>query len=163
MVKSAKELWMENAFNEYGGIMLNYIKTIVGDVHQAEDVIQNVFIKLWKIKVQEISNAKAYMISAARNEALTYIRKRNKTPLRPIAKECQVFCRSENTLRKMCIEEALFQLPQEQREIVFLKIYVQLTFQKIADTLNIPLNTASSRYRYAMEKLAQILGENNHE
>ncbi|BBM85262.1 RNA polymerase sigma factor [Candidatus Uabimicrobium amorphum] len=163
MAKSTKELWMENVFDDFGGLILNYIKTIVGDAHQAEDVMQNVFIKLWKTEIETLSNVKAYVITAARNEALTYIRKRNKTHLRPIAKECQLFSREENTLRKMCIEEALLELPQEQREIVFLKIYAQLTFQKIADTLNIPLNTASSRYRYAMEKLSQILGEKNHE
>ena len=163
MARCTKDQWMENVFDEYGGLVLNYIKTIVGDAHQAEDVMQNVFVKLWKIEVFTISNIKAYIITAARNEALTYIRKRSKTHIPSIVKDCQLFSRGEDPLRKMCIEEALLQLPQEQREIVFLKIYAQLTFQKIADTLNIPLNTASSRYRYAMEKLSQILGEENHE
>ena len=44
-------------------------------------------------------------------------------------------------------------------KLFFLKIYAQLTFQEIADTLDISANTAGSRYRYAMEKLSEFLGD----
>ncbi len=51
------------------------------------------------------------------------------------------------------LNSALLSLPQEQLEIVNLKIYQQLTFQTISEVLKISINTAASRYRYAIEKL----------
>ena len=48
---------------------------------------------------------------------------------------------------------------QDQQEVVVLKIWGELTFQEIADTLDISGNTAASRYRYALEKLRDLLNE----
>jgi RNA polymerase sigma-70 factor (ECF subfamily) len=48
-------------------------------------------------------------------------------------------------------------LPPEQREVLHLKVYEQMTFAQIATALNIPPNTAASRYRYAMDKLRKAL------
>lgn len=59
--------------------------------------------------------------------------------------------------QRRAIESALAALPPEQREIVQLKVYEDWTFQEIADLLAIPLNTAASRYRYAMDKLRDRL------
>ena len=56
------------------------------------------------------------------------------------------------------IELALHSLPADQREVTHMKVYEQMTFQQIADELEISINTASSRYRYAMDKLREILG-----
>ena len=53
------------------------------------------------------------------------------------------------------------QLPAEQREVVHLKVWEGMTFQEIADLTGESLNTAASRYRYAIEKLRTILAEEN--
>ncbi|MDB6171416.1 MAG: sigW 4 [Chthoniobacteraceae bacterium] len=50
-------------------------------------------------------------------------------------------------------------LPPHLREVVILKVWSELTFQQIADTLTIPLNTAASRYRYAVEQLREAFKE----
>jgi len=50
----------------------------------------------------------------------------------------------------------LDRLPQEQREVVSLHLHGELTFSEIADALHIPVNTAKSRYRYAVEKLREL-------
>jgi RNA polymerase sigma-70 factor (ECF subfamily) len=55
------------------------------------------------------------------------------------------------------VAEALQELPAEQRAVVHLKIWEDLTFGEIAETLEIPANTAASRYRYAIEKLGSQL------
>jgi RNA polymerase sigma-70 factor (ECF subfamily) len=51
------------------------------------------------------------------------------------------------------LEAALAELPVEQRAVVHLKLWEGLTFDAIADALDIPLNTAASRYRYGLDKL----------
>jgi RNA polymerase sigma-70 factor (ECF subfamily) len=63
----------------------------------------------------------------------------------------------ENDDRREAIEAALRQLPDEQREVLVLKIWGELTFEEIAVQLEIPPNTAASRYRYALVALRREL------
>ena len=55
------------------------------------------------------------------------------------------------------LSEALHELPPQQRAVVHLKLWEGLTFEAIADALDLPLNTAASRYRYGIDKLRQRL------
>ena len=55
------------------------------------------------------------------------------------------------------LEAALALLPMEQRSVAQLKLWDGLTFEEIAEVQGIPLNTAASRYRYALEKLRSEL------
>jgi RNA polymerase sigma-70 factor (ECF subfamily) len=59
--------------------------------------------------------------------------------------------------RRQAIEAALRRLSDEQREVLMLKIWGELTFDEIARQLDIPLNTAASRYRYALAALRKEL------
>ena len=59
----------------------------------------------------------------------------------------------ERAERHAMIEAALDQLPGDQREVVVMKVWGGLTFAQIAQALDIPLNTAASRYRYALARL----------
>ena len=52
---------------------------------------------------------------------------------------------------------ALGELPADQRAVVHLKLWAGLTFEEIAATLEIPLNTAASRYRYGLDKMRDQL------
>ena len=51
------------------------------------------------------------------------------------------------------IDRAMKRMPKKFREVVMPKIWSELTFAQIAETLDIPLNTAASRYRYGLESL----------
>jgi RNA polymerase sigma-70 factor (ECF subfamily) len=59
----------------------------------------------------------------------------------------------EDRERARLLQTALGRLPAEQRQVVTLKIWGGLTFAEIAGALDIPANTAASRYRYALEEL----------
>jgi RNA polymerase sigma-70 factor (ECF subfamily) len=63
----------------------------------------------------------------------------------------------EQDERARQIEQAIQSLPDYYKEVIILKIWGELTFEQIADTLDIPMNTAASRYRYALEKLRRTL------
>jgi RNA polymerase sigma-70 factor, ECF subfamily len=65
----------------------------------------------------------------------------------------------ENRERARLLQEALKQLPAAQRAVVTLKIWGGLTFAEIATALDIPANTAASRYRYALEDLRKLTKE----
>ena len=55
------------------------------------------------------------------------------------------------------LSAALTELPAEQRAVVHLKLWEGLTFERIAELLDIPPNTAASRYRYGLDKLRERL------
>jgi RNA polymerase sigma-70 factor (ECF subfamily) len=57
------------------------------------------------------------------------------------------------------LQRALVALPLEQREVIMLKIDGELTFAQIAQVIGASMNTAASRYRYALEKLRKLLEE----
>jgi RNA polymerase sigma-70 factor (ECF subfamily) len=54
---------------------------------------------------------------------------------------------------RAALSAALMELPADQRAVVHLKLWEGLTFEAIAQTLDIPMNTAASRYRYGLDKL----------
>ena len=66
-------------------------------------------------------------------------------------------CWFDNTIEQketaLLVDQAMKKMPEKYREVVVLKIWSELTFAQIADTLEIPLNTAASRYRYGLEIL----------
>ena len=61
------------------------------------------------------------------------------------------------------IDQSIKKIPEKFREILILKIWGEMTFTQIAETLNIPLNTAASRYRYGLEILKRDTNLNSHE
>ena len=65
----------------------------------------------------------------------------------------------EQRERANLMQDAMSRLPDIYREVVTLKIWGGLTFAEIADSLQIPANTAASRYRYGLEQLRRLTGE----
>jgi RNA polymerase sigma-70 factor (ECF subfamily) len=65
----------------------------------------------------------------------------------------------EDRERAVLIQNAVSRLPEIYREVVTLKIWAGLTFAEIADSLQIPANTAASRYRYGLEELRKLTRE----
>ncbi len=67
----------------------------------------------------------------------------------------------EEKEKSSALKQAIGQLPGTFRDVLVLKIWGDLTFSQIASTLEIPANTAASRYRYALEALRKILKPNS--
>ena len=94
----------------------------------------------------------AYLLKFTRNEADT----RDKTKEDLAAEIISPFAQTDDPDEKVFRAElavALGTLPEEQRAVVHLKLWAGLTFEAIAAALEIPPNTAASRYRYGIDKL----------
>lgn len=110
-----------------------------------------------------LRNPAGYLYCAARNEALSRLRKRTVRTraaaelmytaelLAPIDGALEA---AEEATR---VNAALLALPVEQREVVLLKLYQNMTFKEIAHVTGASQSTAASRYRYALAKLREIL------
>ena len=65
----------------------------------------------------------------------------------------------ENREHSQLIQSAMNQLPEIYREVISLKVWGELTFAEIAETIGVPHNTAASRYRYGLEELRKLTKE----
>jgi RNA polymerase sigma-70 factor (ECF subfamily) len=131
----------------------------------AEDVLQEAFVRYWRHQRQLPGEPQALIITSIRRAALDLARREDRRAAREekaggdIGKEPAVFEKlpGEGDERRAEIEVALQRLPPEQREVLVLKIWQEYTFEQIGATLGIPPNTAASRYRYALNALRQEL------
>lgn len=127
----------------------------------AEDAIQAAMLRIAR-RPSLLSNADspwAYFLRVVRNEAINIVRRRNRTA--PIELASGMGAWDENTLDQMESERevrlGLKRLPPEQAEVIVLKIWEEMTFSEISQVLGQSPNTVASRYRYAVQKLQQIL------
>jgi RNA polymerase sigma factor (sigma-70 family) len=129
----------------------------------AEDVVQEAFVRCWRSR-DTAREPVAYLFGSVKRAALDWQRgqqrraAREHTVARPEA-EPQLECPAEQDERRVAIEAALRCLPAEQAEVLVLRIWGGLTMPQIAAALEIPTNTAASRYRYALASLREQLAE----
>lgn len=146
----------------HGAALLLFARQWSTTQADAEDAMQNGFVKFWKTR-DRARDPLAYLYACVRSAAMDLGRGRRRRSLNEQAAarpESSLFDPPlERTERQALIESALAQLPGDQREVVVMKIWGGLTFAQIAATLRIPLNTAASRYRYALARLGTELAE----
>jgi RNA polymerase sigma-70 factor, ECF subfamily len=143
-------------YEKHGSALVAYLCCCGLDFASAEDIVQQVFVKLLDGRTPEPDSAAAYLYRAVRNAFFNLHRDRRRETKLEEAEEWFTEP-SGNREEVIALQAALTDLPQEQRETVFLKIWGGMTFEEIAATLDISLNTAASRYRYALEKLREQL------
>ncbi len=126
----------------------------------AEDVVQEAFVRFWR-KQHSIDN-RALLYATVRSIALDFIRRDSRRARR----EASAFSECEPSLEphfevddesQQALHDAVDRLPHEQREVLVMKIWNELTFIEIANVLGISQNTAASRYRYALAALKKNL------
>lgn len=156
---------LELIYDGIGKKLYGYILSIVRTAAQAEDVMQNVFVRVAEKrgKIAKAENMTAYIFAMARNEAMEYLRRLPKRE-ESMEENAAIFSVAEDPPDDLLtvedakeISTAVRSLPLEQREIIMLKIFHDMTFEEISTSLKISHNTAASRYRYGMEKLKKSL------
>jgi RNA polymerase sigma-70 factor, ECF subfamily len=152
----------ELLWDRYAGDLLAFLQAFLCSRHDAEDVLQTIFIQIVR-KRRHLAAARcldAYVHQMARNEATSFLRRhRRQRPLEPDTQPWLVPAvpgdKSQDDAE--ALQAALTRLPAGQREIVVLKTYQDKTFREIATMLDLSLNTVASRYRYGLEKLRALL------
>ncbi len=145
------------------GLLHGYALSILGSSHDAEDVMQELFVSIatHRAQVASAANLAGYLVGMARNQALQCLRRRPRRE-HPLGDAIEVLVAAPGCVndddRTRALAAALLSLPLEQREVVALKIDEDRTFAEIGELLGVSINTVASRYRYAMEKLRAQLG-----
>jgi RNA polymerase sigma-70 factor, ECF subfamily len=148
-------------YDHYAAPVYRLLLAILGKESDAQDALSEVFLNLARRNLRLIKEPRFYLLAAARNSARSILRKQKRENL---AEAWDHFFTSdslspEKLLLAQQVEAALLALPAEQREVIVLKVYEELSFREIARLTHTRLNTVASRYRYAAEKLRRLLEE----
>ena len=122
----------------------------------AHDVLQDALVESWR-RHGDAPPPDALVFATIRRRAIDLGRRTDRREQREHGIEW--FVAPDETGLDAELDRAVKGLPPNLREVVVLKVWSGLTFQQVADTLGIPLNTAASRYRYALDHLRDALKE----
>jgi len=143
-------------YERHGPALLAYAVSLLHDRAASEDVLHQVFTKLLQRELAINGQPLHYLYRAVRNTALNY--RRDHSRELELATNGH-WLESPPGLEEtgLALQSALAELPDEQREIMILRVWGQMTFEEAAAALDISPNTAASRYRYALAKLKERL------
>jgi RNA polymerase sigma-70 factor (ECF subfamily) len=148
-------------YDEHAQPLYAFLLNLTRDEADTRDLLQELFVKLARSPnlLVGIREERAFLIRLAHNAAIDLMRRRgtrDKTKENFAAEMISPFAPTNDPDEKVFRENlaaALGELPEEQRAVVHLKLWEGLTFEELAAALEIPPNTAASRYRYGLDKL----------
>lgn len=167
------ELLLERHQNK----VFSYILMLVKDKQLADDIFQDTFLKIIRtIKAgayKEEGKFIQFAMRIAHNLVIDYFRKAKRIPIAdsvnkdydivdnakyvdPSIEESMITDQIHADLRKM-----IDYLPEEQREVLHMRMYADMSFKDIADATNVSINTALGRMRYALINLRKMVKEND--
>lgn len=151
----------------------NFVRTMIRDTREAEDITQEVFVKVWKNlkRYREGESFKAWLFSVARNTVIDHLRKKKDLSFSDLGKDGdetsientfadtgplpdEVFANAEDAAK---LKEAVAGLSAMHKEVLFLYYTEGMTFAEIGSALDAPLHTVKSRHRRALEVLRRRL------
>lgn len=162
---------LEALYDRYNRLVFSVALAVVSDPQVAEEVTLDVFVHVWRgAKTYDPARAKAttWLSAIARHHAIDVLRwQRSRVDSQslylddmpwqndsdaPDAEE-----ETELSLQRSRIQDAVNQLPKDQRQVLLLSYFRGYSHQQIADSLRQPLGTVKTRIRLAMQKLKQLL------
>jgi RNA polymerase sigma-70 factor (ECF subfamily) len=159
------ELELQRIYDEHANGLYAFLVNFTRDEEDTRDVLQEMFIRLARQPelLRQARNERAFLIGLAHNAAIDLMRRRGTREkyhelfgAEPVS-AFAVTGNPDELAFRAAVSEALGELPPEQRAVIHLKLWEELTFEQIAEALAIPANTAASRYRYGLDKMRERL------
>ena len=156
---------LRRIYEKYLNHLLTLAMALLNDAGRAEDVVHDVFVSFaGSAKDFKLGgNLKSYLTTCVMNRARDRIRAKRRGPM-PLdnaealnsnlnGPDHAIICNEESKR----LNRAIAQLPNEQREVIALRIKGEMKFREIAKLHDVSVNTIQGRYRYGLDKLRSIL------
>src|ERR1043166_140339 len=156
---------LERLYDDHAQALFAFLLNLTRHEADTRDLLQELFMKLANRPglLEGVRDQRAFLLRLAHNLAIDLIRRRTtrgKIYEGFAGETVPAFVPASEPDERAFREElstALAELAQEQRAVVHLKVWEGFPFDQIAEVLEIPPNTAASRYRYGLEKLRERL------
>ena len=160
----------KKVFTTYYSLLYHYAFTIIPEEAIAEEIVQNVFFKLWlkKDKLEILHSVKAYLYKSIHNECMDQLKKRRYRGLfiSHMVNNNKNLVSGEDAGRKVEMNElekelrkALNDLPNDCRTIFQLSRFEGLKYRQIADQLGLSIKTVEAQMGKALKRLRVSLAE----
>lgn len=167
---------LNTLINRHNQRLSSFIYSKVGDREVTEDIFQDTFIKVIRTLKRGTYNEEGkflpWVMRIAHNLIIDYFRKSSRMPFFEGTNNFDVFSiisderlNIEGQLIKEQIDVDLGilidELPEDQKEVLNMRIYKDMSFKEISENTGVSINTALGRMRYALINLRKIIEENN--
>ena len=169
LVSHGDERALAELYDRYGRVAYGLALRVVRDQALAEDAVQDAFLTVWRTAgsfTAERAKASTWILTLVHRRAVDVVRReerRRAAPLedvdQPDAREPAADEAIELRDRRRVVQEALRQLPDEQREALELAYYGGLTQSELAERLSVPLGTIKSRMFTGLRRLRDLLDD----
>lgn len=170
-VAAGEQEALSELYDRYAGTVVGVANRIVGDRGVAEEVMQEVFWRVWKNASSfDRSRAKftTWLFSITRRYAIDVYRKQKVRPhalagqdavelLQTVASDANVAAAATLQIQRRRVHDVLTQLPPDQRQVVEMAYFEGKTRREIAEQTEIPLGTVHTRARLALNRLRRAL------
>ena len=171
---SGNERALEPLVLRHKAKIYNFIYSKVYDRDSSEDIFQETFIKVIKTLKRGVYNEEGkflpWVMRIAHNLVIDFFRKNNRIPTFDNKDEYDIFQligdgnpNAENVMIKEQVVEDLqkliVELPEDQKAVLTMRLYKDMSFKEIAETTGVSINTALGRMRYAIINLRKLIDE----
>jgi RNA polymerase sigma-70 factor (ECF subfamily) len=158
--------------NRHQSKLYGFIYSKVGDRDLTDDIFQDTFIKVIKTLKSNSYNEEGkflpWVMRIAHNLIIDHFRRNKKMPMFRETEEFSIFSIMSDqslTIENQLITEQVEQdlkriiqeLPADQREVVMMRMYQDLSFKEIAELTGVSINTALGRMRYALLNMRKVI------
>lgn len=154
---------MAELYDLHGGLCYRAARAACGSSTMAEDAVQEVFMRIAHdpAKLRGVGNLIGYLLRMAQNAAIDQVRRAARRPQAPLGDPVSPEPDADAE-RDQRVAKALADLPDDQREVVVLRVWENRSLEETGHILGISANTVASRWRYALEKLGKSLKGVHH-
>lgn len=152
----------EELYTLYGSAVYNYTLRLVNEPAVSEEILQEVFLVLWRNarSFRAEAKVKTWLLRIAHHQAVSWLRRR-----RPLAWPSEELESDEDLLDDHLVQRwktdvvraAILQLPPKQRAVIELSFAHGLSYAEIAEVMDCPVGTVKSRMSYALHTLTEQL------
>jgi RNA polymerase sigma-70 factor, ECF subfamily len=162
--------------NRHQSKIYGFIYSKISDRDISDDVFQDTFVKVIKTLKSNSYNEEGkflpWVMRIAHNLIIDHFRKNKKMPMLRETEEFSIFSimsdKSKTVEGEMITEQIesdlrrlVEELPDDQKEVVMMRMYQDLSFKEISDLTGVSINTALGRMRYALLNLRKVIEKNN--
>ena len=167
-----QESSLEELIRRHKSKIYTSIYLLVKDSYLAEDIFQDTFIKVINTlkagKYNEEGKFLPWIIRIAHNLVIDHFRKEKRTPVVTTVEGFDIFevlkfydeSAEDRIIREQThrdLRELIHLLPSEQKEVLIMRHYGELSFKEISEITNVSINTALGRMRYALNNLRKMM------